>query len=159
MKFANYFFAPGVRMLATFFGLAVGGVAGLFAKWQYGVLAGAGVALFCSLVIPLLLWRADAPYRRVKATLKQPFLIDERVRFTVRNGTVGGFFILTEQSIILLSLERGDQRMEITREDVKSLSVESTTVRIFLDQTKYVGVISAFSEQIYEVLEREGWTR
>ena len=159
MKFSDYFLTPGVRTIAVLFGLLAGGTAKLFAAWQYALLVGACAALAFSLIVPLLLWRAEAPYRRIKATIKQPFLIDERVRFTVRGGSVGGYFILTGDSIVLLSVERGDQRMELSRDDIKSLVPEETSIRIFLNNTQYVSVITAAVEEIYEILEREGWGR
>ena len=110
MKFSDYFFAPGVRPLSVVIGLFAGGLTALFAGWRYGVLVGAIAAVLLSVLIPVMVYRADVPYTKLKQTLEQPFLFDERVRFTIQNGSVGGYFILTRKTMVFLSLEKGNHR-------------------------------------------------
>ena len=164
MKFSDYFHAPVVRILALIGGFFVGGsvaaygmLTGAFTGWAWGMLIGAGAALLLSVIIPLRFWSADAPYRRVKETLPQPFLLELPVRFTVPGGAINGYLILTKQSLVLLSFERGEQRMELAREDINSIVLEEDGIRIFLNNTKFVHFATANSEQIYLLLRREGW--
>ncbi len=164
MKFSNYFLSPVVRILSMFGGFLVGGIvavlgvfSGYYTGWIWGLLIGAGVAVLLSIVIPLRFWIAEAPYRRVKKTLPQPFLLEQPVRFTISGGTANGYLILTEQSIILLSFARGEQRMELAREDVQSILLEENGIRIFLNDTKFINFFAVDAEQIYQLLRREGW--
>ena len=158
MKFLDYFLSHGVRVISTIFGILVGAVVLVFGGWQYGVLVGAVVTLLTSLILPVVLYVEDRPYNKIKATLNQPFLIDERVRFTMRNGTVGGYFLLTKESMIFLSLEKGDHRLELSRRDVLSISrSENISIQVFLDNKQYISMISGVSEEICEVLRENGW--
>ena len=158
MKFLDYFLSHGVRVISTIFGILVGAVVLVFGGWQYGVLAGAVVTLLTSLILPVVLYVEDRPYNKIKATLNQPFLIDERVRFTMRNGTVGGYFLLTKESMIFLSLEKGDHRLELSRRDVLSICrSENISIQVFLDNKQYISMISGVSEEICEVLRENGW--
>ena len=96
---------------------------------------------------------------RIKETLGTSFLLDERVRFTVQGGTVGGFFLLTDDRMIFLSLERGEHRLELTRGEVCSIIPEEhMTVRIYLNNTQFIRIISGVSEEICDVLQQNGWT-
>lgn len=158
MKFSDYFFARGVRVVSTVFGIFVGAIVWVFGDWRYGVLVGAVVTLVTSLTLPVALYREDRPYIRIKETLKQPFLLDERVRFTLRQGTVGGFFVLTDESMILLSLENGDHRLELSRNDVCSVVLsENMTISIYLNNKQYIRLLSGVSEEICTVLRENGW--
>ena len=160
IKISDYLFLPGVRTLAVIFGLFAGIAALLIFNWEIAVLVGAGVALLTSFIVPILLYRADLPYERIKKTLKHPFLFDERVRFSVRGGSMGGFFILTEESMVFLSLERGSQRLELNREDVKSIVLdEQFYMNIFLNNTQFIRVASGTCEEMYRILCENGWTR
>ena len=158
MKFSDYYLSSASRAVATFLGLLVGGVTGLFAGWQYGVLVGAGTALVASVAVPLRVWLAERPYNRIKETLTGPFLIDQRVRFSVRGGTVSGYFILTQDSMIFLSMENGEHRLEFSRGDVRSVVVgKDMSIRVFLDDRQFIRVISNLFEEICEVLRENGW--
>ena len=164
MKFSDYFFSPVVRILSLIGGILVGGAVavygiftGQFIGWIWGTLIGAAVALALSLIVPFRFWLAEAPYRRVKETLPQPFLLENPVRFTVPGGTVNGYLILTKQSIVLLSFERGEQRMELSREDIQSILPEENGIKIYLNNTKFVSFSAVDPEQILRVLRREGW--
>lgn len=164
MKFSDYFFSPVVRLLSFLGGTLTGGVVaayGIFTRhftpWVWGVLIGAGTALLLSFLVPFRFWVGDAPYRRVKATLPQPFLLEHPVRFTVPGGAVNGYLILTKQSIVLLSFERGEQRMELAREDIRSILLEENGIKIILSNTKFVSFSSVNFEEIYQLLRREGW--
>ncbi|MBQ9783913.1 MAG: hypothetical protein IJW29_00250 [Clostridia bacterium] len=159
MKFSDYYLASGMRWSSLSSGVMFGIAAGLIFGWQIGVLVGAVVALICSFVLPLSAYLRDRPYIRIKKTLTQPLLIDERVCFTVRDGTVNGFMVLTNDAMIFLSLERGDHRLELSREDVRYISCEEgVTVNVFLNEKQFVRVISGACEEICEILRENGWT-
>lgn len=164
MKFANYFFSPAVRLISLLGGILTGGAVavygiftGYFTPWVWGILIGAGGALALSFLVPLRLWISDAPYRRAKENLPQPFLLEHPVRFTVPGGAVNGYLILTKQSLVLLSFERGEQRMELSRGDIQSIVQEENGIKIFLNNTKFVSFSAVNSEGIYQILRREGW--
>ena len=164
MRFSNYFLSPVVRVLSLFGGFLIGGVvaifgvfSGYYTGWIWGLLIGAGVSILLSIFIPLRFWIAEAPYRRVKKTLPQPLLLEQPVRFTIPDGAINGYLLLTEQSLILLSFVRGEQRMELAREDVQSIQLEENGIRILLNDTKFINFFAVDSEQIYELLRREGW--
>ena len=158
MKYSDYFHARGIRITSVFYGALVGLTIGMFTNWQYGLLGGAVVSLLASFVLPLRLYLEEKPYVRIKKTMNPPFLLDQRVRFTVRGGTVGGYFILTQTSMILLSLERGDHRLELKPTDVKSIRMgEDMTISIFLNEKQFIRVISGDCKEIYGVLRENGW--
>lgn len=158
MKFSDYFLSHGVRVVSTVFGIFVGAIVWVFGGWQYGVLVGAIVTLVTSVFLPVTLYLEDRPYIRIKESFKQPFLLDERVRFTLRQGTVGGFFVLTDERMILLSLEKGDHRLELSRGDVVSVvKSENMTISIFLNNKQYIRLISGVCEEICAVLRENGW--
>lgn len=159
MKFSDYYLASGVRRSSLIYGTVLGLLAGFVLGWQIGVLVGAGVALVCSFAIPIVAYVQDLPYNKIKQTIEQPFLVDERVFFTVKDGTVRGFFILTEESIILLSLDRGSHRLELSRGDVRCIICEDQiAVSVFLNEKQFVRVISGVCNEICDVLREHGWT-
>ena len=158
MKFLDYYLAPASRWLATLFGLISGLAVGLFTFWQYGVLTGAVVALVASVFVPLHAYLEERPYNRIKATISVPILLDRRVRFSVRGGTVGGYFILTPERMIFLSMERGEHRLEFSQSDVTSVIVgEDMSLRVFLNDKQFVRMISNTVEEICDVLRDNGW--
>ena len=158
MKFSECFFAPGVRPLSVILGVILGGVTAVFTGWEFGVLIGASSAIAFSLVIPVFVYRREIPYNKIKKTLEQPFLFDEWVHFTIRNGSVGGYFVLTEKSMIFLSFEQGDHRMELARKDVKSvIQGEDSSIRVFLDDQRFIRVISTCCEEMIRILRENGW--
>ncbi len=159
MKFSDYFFAPGVRPFSLITGVIIGGLTAIFAGWRLGVFVGAIAVLLTALTLPVIVCLQDRPYQKIKKTIKHPFLLDERVLFVVQNRSVGGYFILTESSIILLSLEKGKQhRLELTRSDVKAVRLEDRdTISIFVSNTKFVRVLSAACEDLFEALFENGW--
>lgn len=164
MKFSDYYFSPGARVISLIGGLLVGaGVAlfgilsGVYQGWIWGVLVGAGVTVLLSILLPVRFWISEAPYRRVRETIPQPFLVERPVRYTVPDGVLNGYFILTPESMVLLSFDRGEQRMELAREDVQSISVEENGIRILLNNTKFISFFAVNPEQIFETLRREGW--
>lgn len=162
LRFSDYFGAPGGRILSVLFGLITGGITGFLLGWQIGVLAGASVTLLISIILPILLYRADIPYARIKETIKSKFLFDERVRFTLRGGkSVGGFFILTEKTMIFLSLENGNHRLELSREEVKSVVLEENecSLKIFLNNTQFIQVVSGVCYEMYGILRENNWVK
>ncbi len=166
MRLSYYYHSPVSRVLATLLGIMIGSsvalvglFTGRFVGWIWGLLTGAGGALVLSFLIPIVLWRSDAPYRRIKETIKPPLLLDKPVRFTVRGGSLSGFLILTKESLVLLSLERGDHRMELSKTDVKSMVMDETetSIRIFLNDKQYIRIFSASCQEIFETFRQEGW--
>lgn len=149
-------------MIGAFIGVAVAGVGmltGLYVGWAWGLLFGAGVALALSVVFPFMLWIGDAPYRRVIAEIGEPIVYRHPVRFAIRGGSLNGYIVLTEKCIALISLDGGDHRMSLTRDDVKSVkfSEAKNAVSLFLDATKFILITSTASAELFEVLCREGW--
>ena len=160
LQFIDYFQAPGARVLAVVLGLLAGGVTYVFTTLTYALLVALCSTLLVALALPVVFYSLDAPYRRIKKTIPQPLLLDERVRFTVKGGkSLGGFFLLTEQSMIFLSVEGGDHRLELARADVKTvmLTEEKYSVRIFLSDTQFVEVLSAVYREIFDVLRENNW--
>ena len=108
----------------------------------------------------IILYFEERPYNKAKEDIKQPLLIDERVRFTVKEGTVGGYFLLTNEHLILLSLDKGEHRLELTRDSITSVILgDPITLNIFLGQKQYIRVISGVCNEMYDVLAREGWIK
>ena len=159
MKFWDYFFEPGVKFTAAVFGILIGVVTWIFSgSLQYALLAGAVLALITSITEPVKHYMMDRPYEKIKKAMQQTFLIDRRVRFTVRDGMVGGFFLLTEQKMVFLSLERGTHRLELAREDVKRVVLDHETVlSVFMTDQKFVRVVSVECEDFYQILTDNGW--
>ena len=159
MKFSDYFFAPGVRPFSLITGVIIGGLTAIFTGWRLGVFVGAIAVLLTALTLPVIVCLQDRPYQKIKKTIKHPFLLDERVLFAVQNRTVGGHFILTEASMILLSMENGKQhRLELARKDVKAIRIENNgAITIYLSNTKFVRILSAASDDLFEELVVNGW--
>ncbi|MBQ7336339.1 MAG: hypothetical protein IJW92_07705 [Clostridia bacterium] len=159
IKFSDYFTAPGIRSFAIRSGLTVGLIIGWFSSWQYGVIGGAATAILVSLIFPVIVYRAQLPYIRIKRTLPQPLLMDEPVRFTVKKGMVDGFFVLTEQSMVFLALSCASPRLELTRDDVKSIASgnDQPCINIFLNNTQFIRVFSGACDEILEILRENGW--
>lgn len=158
MKFTEFLTAPFLRSFAIRIGIFVGIGAWIFLDWQYGILIGAIVTLLASLILPVIFYVKFLPYERMKRALTRPFLFDEPVRFTVKKGTVGGFFILTEKSMIFLSRECEKNELTLSREDVQSVRRgHNFTISIYLNNTQFIRVFSNDSEGILDILRENGW--
>ena len=159
MKFLDFYLSSATRVLSVVSGLLIGIMMGFISGvWQYGVLFGAVAALLISVILPIILYLREAPYRRIKKSIKKPVLVDERVQFTVRGGTVGGYLILTDSSMILLSLEDGDHRLELSPEDVTMVTCnENMSISIFLNEKQYIRVITYGCIEICDLLRQNGW--
>ena len=158
MKFTDYLFAPGVRPLSIGLGLMVGMGTAMFTDLTMGLFVGAIAVLVLSLIIPLIVFLQEIPYNRQKKTLQKPFVFDERVRFTIQGGAVSGYFILTEDRMIFLSLEKGEHRMELTRGDVKKIcSEERFYLNIYLNEKNFIRVQTPVCEEMLRVLTEKGW--
>ncbi len=159
MKFSEFFTAPGLRRLSVWFGVLVGFAVSMLADWKWGVLIGAIVVLISSVLLPVIYYFKFLPYARLKKKIGEPFLFDEPVRFTVKTGTVGGFFILTEKSMIFLSTECADNTLELSRDKVKRVSLGDTSaLDIYLNNTQFVRVFSTAREELVKILREHGWT-
>jgi hypothetical protein len=123
MKFFDYFRLPHVRILSVVFGVISAAPLLLFFDWRYAVLVGASITLLTSLVMPILLYREDRGYQLIKKEIKKPFFIDERVRFTIEQGSIGGYLVLTDSNLILLSTEKGKHRLELTKAQISKIVV------------------------------------
>ena len=158
VKFSNYYLSSGSRILSLAIGLLLGGIAGLFLGIRYGLLIGAGVAIVASFLLPLWLYLADKPYEKLKAELGGPFLFDERVRFTVKSGSMSGFFVLTENQMAFLSLDHGKHCVKLSKNEVRSVTLDDEgLLNIFLNETQYIRVISGVSEELFEIIRDNGW--
>ena len=160
MKFLDFYLSPGTRTVSVFIGTVAGLLTALLTDWRIGTIVGGCVIILASVIIPLILYREEKPYTKAKQAINQPFLIDERVRFTVKEGTVGGYFLLTDQKLILLSMDKGEHRLELTRDAINSVILgDAVTLSIFLNQKQYIRVISGVCDEMYQILEREGWIK
>ena len=159
MKFSDFYFAPISRVIAGFLGVMSGLAVGLFFGWQIGVLAGAGVALVSSVLVPLKVYMEERPYLRIKESLQEKILLDRRVHFTVQGGTMGGYFILTASTIIFLSMEDGEHRLEFARDDVQSITVSrDMSIRVALNDKQFVRMVAVPVDDIGRVLLENGWS-
>jgi hypothetical protein len=71
---------------------------------------------------------------------------------------VGGFFILTEKSMVFLSRECAEEALELTRDKVKSISLgKNFTIDIFLSNTQFIRIFSGAVEDLAEILRKNGW--
>ena len=158
MNFLDYYLSVRARLKAIRWGLGLGLCSWLIFDWKIGVLVGAVVALLASFIVPLVCYCRDIPYIKIKKTLSVPFLIDERVHFSVKNGTVSGFMVLTEKKLVLLSLEQGDHRLELAKEDISHITFdEAFTMNVFLNEKRFVKVISEACDEFCEILQQNGW--
>ncbi len=158
MKFGEFFTAPFIRSFAIRIGIFIGLIVTLFAGWKLGILAGAVAVLLIALILPVVFWITFLPYVKMKEQFKRPFLFDEPVRFTVKKGNVGGFFIITEKTLVFLSRECTAQTLELSREEVKSVILgKDLTVNIYLSNTQFIRVFSGACEEIMEILRANGW--
>ena len=158
MKFTAFLCSPGVRSLAIRAGILIGFGAAMLWDWQYGILVGAIAALVISLILPIFFYFNFLPYKRLKEKITGPFLFDEPVRFTVKKGTVGGFFVLTERSMVFLSRECTTPTLELSHDDVKNVSMgQNLTINIYLNNTQFIRVFSGASEELIKIMREHGW--
>ncbi len=160
MNFSVFFRSTGLRILSVLAGAITGGAVCLFADWRIGVLAGAVMTLVLSLVLPLVFYLHFFPYVRLKRDIKQRLLFDIPVRFTAGEDTVGGFFLLTEKSVILLSLERQESKIELTRDKIARVcrGKDDLILDIHLNNNQFVRVFSGACEELIAILREHGWT-
>ena len=161
MKFSEFFTAPALRATAIRFGVIVGAILALFTNidWRYAVIIGASVALLASVLLPLAMYIKLLPYKKFKESLGRRILIDAPVRFLAKRGMVGGFFLLTESNLVLLSEEKEKPALELTQQDVEtvSLSEDVGVVDIYLDKKQFIRFVCAIDEEIIDALAEHGW--
>ena len=161
MKFRDFFTAPTIRATAVRFGVFVGIVMALFTNidWRYAVIIGAAVALLASVLLPLAMYIKLLPYKRFKESLGRRVLIDAPVRFLAKRGMVGGFFLLTESNLVLLSDEKEKPALELSQKDVDTIALgdDVGVVDIYLDKKQFIRFVCAIDEEIIEILAQHGW--
>ena len=161
MKFSEFFTAPTIRSTAIRIGVIVGATMALFTNidWRYAVIIGAAVALLASVLLPTIMYIKLLPYKRFKESLGRPVLLDAPVRFLAKRGMVGGFFLLTESNMVLLSDEKEKPALELSQKDVQSVALgeDVGVVDIYLDQKKFIRFVCAIDEEIAETLAKHGW--
>ena len=159
MSFFECFRLPRVRFLSVVFGLMMGLPLLFLSTWQYAALVGLSSTLLCSIVLPMLIYREERAYKKIKDTIGKSFLIDERVSCTIKNGAIGGFLILTDKNLILLSLEKGKHRLELSRNQIKKIVVgqQMTTISIYISNTQFIQVFSLSCQEMYRTLLDNGW--
>ena len=161
MKFIEFFTAPTMRSTAMRFGVIVGAFLAIFTEmdWRYTVITGAAVALLASVILPLIMYIKLLPYKKFKESLGRRVLIDAPVRFLEKRGMVGGFFLLTESNLVLLSDEKEKPALELSQKDVASIALgeDVGVIDIYLDQKQFIRFVCAVDEEIAEILEQHGW--
>lgn len=158
MKFSEVFAASFIRSFSIRVGILIGLIASFFTGWKYGILIGATAVLAISLILPILFYFTFLPYKRMKKGISGPFLFDEPVRFTVKKGTVGGFLVITEKTLIFLSGEADTKRLELSRAEVRRvIEGDGMTVDIYLNEKQYIRVFSGACEEILDILREQGW--
>ena len=103
MKLRDYFAAPGVRILSVILGVLAGGGVALFKGAILGGLVGAVVVLFSSVFFPVWAYLKELPFNKMKKQLPQPLLLDERVDFVINGKRLYGFFVLTEDRMVMIA--------------------------------------------------------
>ena len=158
MNFSQAFTDSATRAFSIRLGILIGLITSIFAGWKYGILVGAIAMLAISLILPILFYVVFLPYKRMKKDISGVFLFDEPVRFTVKKGTVGGFLVITEKRMVFLSGEADEKSLELSREQVRLVSVgEKLTVDIYLNEKQYIRVFSGAYEEILSILREQGW--
>ena len=161
MKFSEFFTSPTVRSTAIRFGVIAGSILAIFTNidWRYAVIIGAAIAILASVLLPLIMYIKLLPYKRYKESLGRRVLIDSPVRFWGKRGMVGGFFLLTESNLVLLSDEKEKPALELTQKDVNSIALgeDVGVIDIYLDQKQFIRFVSAIDEEIVEMLAKYGW--
>ena len=161
MKFSEFFTSPMVRSTAIRFGVIAGSILAIFTNidWRYAVIIGAAVAILASVLLPLIMYIKLLPYKRYKESLGRRVLIDSPVRFWAKRGMVGGFFLLTESNLVLLSEEKEKPALELTQKDVNSIALgeDVGVIDIYLDQKQFIRFVSAIDEEIVDMLAEHGW--
>lgn len=161
MKFSEFFNAPAIRAAAIRLGVIVGAIMAFFTDldWRYAVIIGAGTALLASVLLPLAMYIKLLPYKRFKESLGRPVLMDAPVRFLAKRGMVGGFFLLTESNLVLLSEEKEKPALELSQNDVETIALgdDVGVVDIYLDQKQFIRFVCAVDEEIVEMLAQHGW--
>ena len=161
MKFSEFFTAPTIRSAAIRTGIIVGAIMAFFTNmdWRYAVLTGAVVALLTSVLLPLVMYIKHLPYKRFKESLGRPVLMDAPVRFLAKRGMVGGFFLLTESNLVLLSDEKEKPALELSQKDVETVALgdDVGVVDIYLDSKQFIRFVCAVDEEIVEMLAQHGW--
>ena len=158
MKFKDYLFAPGVRPLSIALGIMIGSGTALFTDLTTGAFVGAVSVLILAFLVPLIVFLQEIPYNRMKKKISKPFVFDERVRFTAKGGSVSGYFVLTDEHMIFLSMEKGEHRMELSREDVHGIrSDERFCINIYLNEKEFVRIQTPVFEEMLRVLTEKGW--
>ena len=72
---------------------------------------------------------------------------------------VGGFFLLTESNLVLLSEEKEKPALELSQNDVETIALgdDVGVVDIYLDQKQFIRFVCAVDEEIVEMLAQHGW--
>ena len=161
MKFSEFFSSPAMRSASVRTGVIVGIIMALFTDmdWRYAVITGAVVALLASVLLPLIMYVKLLPYKRFKESLGRKVLIDAPVRFLAKRGMVGGFFLLTESNLVLLSDEKEKPALELSQKDVLSIALgeDVGVIDIYLDQKQFIRFVCAIDEEIAQILSEHGW--
>lgn len=159
MKYSDFFLSAASRSTSAILGLLTGVAVGIFAGWEYGILFGVAAAILLSVILPLIAYRRILPYEKLKAKIQGPFLFDEQVVFHSPKGSFGGFFLLKDASMVLMTLGKGKMSMELSREDVRTVMLDDDmTLRIFLNDTQYICIFTDVAAEIFSALAAHGWS-
>ena len=111
------------------------------------------------MILPLAMYIKLLPYKKFKESLGRPILIDAPVRFLAKRGMVGGFFLLTDRNLVLLSDEKEKPALELSPKDVSTIALgeDVGVIDIYLDQKQFIRFVSAIDEEIVDALAEHGW--
>ena len=158
MKLRDYFAAPGVRILSVILGVLAGGGVALFKGAILGGLVGAVVVLFSSVFFPVWAYLKELPFNKMKKQLPQPLLLDERVDFVINGKRLYGFFVLTEDRMVMIAESDGKHRMELPREEVvRVVKEDNYSIKIYVNQQDFIQIQTPTFEKVYSVLAEKGW--
>lgn len=158
MKLRDYFAAPGVRILSVILGVLTGCGVALFKGAILGGLVGAVVVFFSSVFFPVWAYLKELPFNKMKKQLPQPLLLDERVDFVINGKRLYGFFVLTEDRMVMIAESGGKHRMELPREEVvRVVKEDNYSIKIYVNQQDFIQIQTPTFEKVYSVLAEKGW--
>lgn len=155
------YYTPGVYLISILVGVVVYIIASFFATPLLALLCGAVSVLIISLVIPISFAISDIKYKRFKAGIPAPFIIDERISCVISGSLQNGFMVLTRDTLFIITFAgKKPIRYEIKRDEVKKISItENIYLNIFLDYNKYIRIASGNCFEIRDKLSEQGFGR
>ncbi len=82
----HYYFQGGVKVIAILLGIVAGVVSRFFLSTPIALCIGAGAAIVSSLILALLFYLEDRPYRMLTAFLHTPTIVRERAMMQLQDA-------------------------------------------------------------------------